>query len=576
MSATHFISLSPSRAIFLRETRTALTLSGSFIRGVDDGEALARFQQLLQRYPKDTFVFIVDTVNEEMVVEPVPPLRPRDLRQMMKRRIESRGRERRLTTWRTNGRRPLLPARATPGLGAVVVVSTLTVDGGLQAWLDAAVAAQVRIAEVLSPALLAASVARRLRRDAPSGLLVTVQPGGLRQTLVVDGLVKFTRIARLAEEGATSASIAAECTRTVQYLLMNQLLARETLGNRKARVWIVTDGISDPNDLPARLSADSASEIEVRRIRAAELGARRLKGTAPSFLGASHLWADNRLVATVGAGYATPTLRVRHVGARIARAIVTVGVALLTASVVALAGVELWVSLETQPVDPVAQHRLAEHEALAEILQRYPVPGTEMRRVVERDRALRQRALDAVLPLQRLARALDEVAEVTLERLSWDRGGIASNGSTGGDGDDGAVAATVVGAPASNALPGAAPDVPPWSPAAGTRSSEAEAGAAAPFDATSGATDPADFVMFRIEARVEPLTTKRAANASAAHLVDALARQCGCAVTLVTPPFDPSPATGFSADLKTTEGNQTGGFVATMQYPSGARRAVAR
>lgn len=598
MSHPHFIYLSGTHAVFLREMGSSLSLTTSIARSEDDANALERFKTHLDQYRGDEFVFIVDSVNEELVVEEVPRLRPRDLRAMMTRRVEQRTREKKLATWRAAPQHAfgevslrgvslgkLFAARALPGApgghsnaavgnaansGPDTVPVTMSLLGldGIQAWIDAAIAVNVRIADVVSPALLASTLAQRLGRGVRSGLIVTVTPAGLRQTLVIDGQTRFTRLARLADSGADGESIAAECTRTLQYLLMNQLLSRKWLEARQSKVWILSDGIVDAERLPSRLKADSAGEIEVRRLRADEGGARRFKGPLPHALGAAHLWADSRLLAGAGLGYATPAHRNQHVAARLARTIVATGLAFSTLGALALAGVELVAALDVQPTDPAAERKAQEHRELAALLQRYAIPGTEMRRVVELDSRLRARALDPLLPLQGIARAMVETPEVRLERLSWQRA-IASPLSVGGAGPVAIPAGPTGNTPPGNALPGA----PLQSLANGGLVDGAMAvspPAIAPDSAANGAdpADPAERVEFRIEARIDPLRGKASANASARRFADSLARQCNCTVELSTPPFDPSATTGFSADLKAPESNAKPEFVVTMSMRS--------
>ncbi len=578
MSNPHFIHLTGTNALFMRESRSMLSIEASITRNGDgDDDALARFRHQLLRFPSDDFVFVVDSVNEELVAEEVPRLRARDLKAMMARRVEQRTREKKLATWRSTSRRSPWPARALPSGNPAstpntesLVMGLLGTDG-IQPWLDVATAAKARVADVLSPALLASGIAHRLRRDAPHGLLAMVTPAGLRQTLIVDGQVRFTRLARLAETGADSASIAAECTRTIQYLLMNQAMSRAMLATQQSRVWIVTDGILDPQGLPARLKADSAGEIEVRRVRADELGARRVKGPLPLGLGSAHLLADARLVATAGRGYASPALRNRHVAARLARTIVGTGLAFATAGALALGGVELHAALDVEPIDPMDERRLQAHREMAELLQRYDVPGTEMRRVVELDERLRARAVDPLVPLQRIALAMKENPGVRLERLSWARTGVsaASNANETGA----SVAPDMnTAAPGGNALPGAA-----QVPGAGAVAPVATVATVPLADArgTSPAGTDADAAVdFRIEARVEPLGRKEQANATARRFLESLGRHCGCETRLLTPPFDPSPASGFSADLKSPDSNAKAEFLVTLRYlPTLARRS---
>ena len=62
------------QAVLLREQRSRLTLAGIIGRGDDDRIAAAALRSLLARFPNDRLTVVVDSVDEELLVESLPPL----------------------------------------------------------------------------------------------------------------------------------------------------------------------------------------------------------------------------------------------------------------------------------------------------------------------------------------------------------------------------------------------------------------------------------------------------------------------------------------------------------------------
>ena len=90
------------------------------------------------------------------------------------------------------------------GARVPVRIGLLAGDGGTAAGLQAVLAAGARIDRIASPALLAAPVAARLRPGPQRWPAGHRRPAGIRQTLVTDGVARFTRLAQLFEAGQTS------------------------------------------------------------------------------------------------------------------------------------------------------------------------------------------------------------------------------------------------------------------------------------------------------------------------------------------------------------------------------------
>jgi hypothetical protein len=515
------------QAVLLREQRSRLTLAGIIGRGDDDRIAATALRSLLARFPNDRLTVVVDSVDEELLVEALPPLGTRDLGELVARRLEHR-RERRLLSWAAPRRLAIPGWQRAEGARVPVRIGLLAGDGAIAPWLQAVLAAGARIDRIASPALLAAPVAARLGRGRNDGLLVTVGPAGIRQTLVTEGVARFTRLAQLFDGGADVGAILAECRRTLEYLLMNQLVRRDAIAGGRLRLWLVADGIGAGGALPPSLAVDSASSIALHAVNGADLGAPRVDRPLSGNVGGAVLWTDRRLAGALAGGYETAAARRPLLVARLQRAMVGGAAGLALASAAALATVELAAAWDDdQPARATNAWQQDAEQRLSAAVSRLPISGSEMRRLVTADRMLRDRRIDLDALLQPIAVAVQSSPTVRLERLGWAR---------------------------------AAP--------------QPEAPALPPAEIT-------------IESTIRLPATKREANDAAQRFATALAAGCGCPTVLSRPPYDPDAATAFSGHGQADPLVAAGGggraqdkatFVVRMQQPrvagGGSRRAA--
>ena len=152
--------------------------------------------------------------RQEQHADEVPRVAGRDRRALIRRRIEQRFREAEfsiatpLSATATTGRRAARPQATVP-----VLLSALRGSVALNPWLPALREAERQIVSMVSPALMAPRVTKRIRPH-DSGLLATLGPDGLRQTVIVGGRLRFSRIAT-ALDGATAETVRDELLRTL-------------------------------------------------------------------------------------------------------------------------------------------------------------------------------------------------------------------------------------------------------------------------------------------------------------------------------------------------------------------------
>lgn len=561
MTARYVLHLNARGAVAMRGTRRGIAVLGRFDRAVDAATPPEGADLLFASTPRARWEFVVDSVDEELHVEDMPPLRGADRSRMMARRIAQRFRDRRLATWmpigsmgggagggvggRNRGLVRWFGAKATPAAAAgegggagegsaaprqQVLLAGLTIDQDLEAWSTLARTRGVRLAGVRSPALLAADVARRLGAGA-TGLLVTVQPAGIRQTLIVDGRPRFTRLAVVAGGRIDAAAVVPEVTRVMQYLLMSQIVPRDRMRDGGFVGWVVADGVSSPELLPEELVVDNSSAVAVRRLTAATLGATAVLDEGGQPLADDDpaaglaIWTQPGLYRAGGCDYASTAMRAVDRQATLSRAIIGVGSGALVASLLAYVGVIAVDQLLPSAVQPVLSRAdAAEFARLEAERAKANVAGGEMARVVTAERGLREQALAPMPLVQAIGQVLSEAVDVRLNSLSWSR--VVAGQGGGSDGSEG------VGT-AAQGLPGV---------------DSGSSGAAGPSGADGAQAGQSALGVLRVLVRAElpePLS-KAAANARAEVIARVLGSACRCSAALVSPPFDAEPSTGYT------------------------------
>ncbi|HMN79791.1 MAG TPA: hypothetical protein PKA20_07650 [Burkholderiaceae bacterium] len=540
-AALHYLYLFSGGLITLRDEADGLKLSGHFERpaghGADDAAGTAPawadgFAQLLDTHRRDRYVWLVDTVDEELQLEQLPRMRGSDLRKFTARRLEQRFRSKNLATWRPGaaatrrGWRAWLPAA---GETMPVLLAALGSEQLMQPWLSIAERAKVVIEGIHSPALLARALARRIVPD-PTGLLVSLHPAGLRQTLLVDGGVRFTRLAAIGAAPGIDA-VRLECERALQYLLMTQVVSRPLITGPEFRLWLAADGTAEASRMPSALQIDNTTRLSVGLIDAAAFGAPAIDGEERTgeepTLGAVAMWLQPALWQRRSDGYAIPRIRLHAQIAQRRRWMLGSAQAALVIALAGNAAVELVDRFGDEDARLLAklQTERRERDRLQQQVADAAVNGAEMRRVVELDATLRERTMDAGSLLTGVARALAPDDSLKLRRMSWSRGELSDGGSGG-------PAAAATATPAL-AMPAAAMPF-------------GSAPAAAPPAMPATTTDDGARAHARIIGEFEQVPAMLEANRRVEAFARRLAAQCGCDAKVRRLPYDPEPTQAYS------------------------------
>lgn len=197
-----------------------LTLEQRFASGE---EGVSAFGAYVSEHPDSLYYVLADLVEEDFAQESIPAVRGKDRKALLGRKIAQRYRDTSLALVLSLG-----IAEAGGRREEKVLFASFTNTQLLQAWLTVLRSREARLVGVYSLPLITPLVGARIHFKSPSYLMVSVAEGGLRQTYVENGQVRFSRLGRAdqSDPRALAETCAAESSRIQQYLVNLRLIQR--------------------------------------------------------------------------------------------------------------------------------------------------------------------------------------------------------------------------------------------------------------------------------------------------------------------------------------------------------------
>ena len=499
------------------------------------------FRDWITRSRGDTISFLLDSADEEIEIDELPNVRGRDRDKVLDRRLKQRFRDAALTTWIVSQSGAGKKDAKSPATRECTLLVGLRQRNPMMLWIESALAAGARIVAVDSLALRTAQLLRS-HGKAGTALLASVQPGGLRQSLVHKGEVCFTRLQPL-ELGAPWARVAEELDRTVRFLMMSRAYLRPLIQAGTVPIVVIGAGIDS--------QSAGAHEAQALPLREAAVpitwldGPDAAGGEAHAPLGGLHFF----LAPQHGhrANYAPPDMRANW---RTARSLAA-GWSFATIALLLALGANLFIQYTLSGrMDAVgARPRMAAVEGVREQARRIEqrlgtqaISAEQMDAVVQLATQLRSRQVDAAQTLRWIGQGLARETALSLDEIAWEPAQPLG----------GAGAPPTVGAPAIAPVP------QPLAP---------EPGAINPAGPLASATTP---TVIRISGTVDPATSKELANNKVAELFARLKAGCGCMGRIVVLPYDPSMDVAFAASLRDSNRPAAPHFTLELQRPAPA------
>lgn len=455
--------------------------------------SVTEFEQWLIERKNHRVEVLVDSVDEQQHLEILPPLSLGDRHALIQRKLTQRFRDADFTTYK------LKRIREDGKRKTSALLMALRGEEHFKPWLDLLVKHRIRVDSLTSPTLLTEPLVDTFRPGG-SGLLVSLNPAGLRQTVVIDGRVRFSRLATLSTDEAPE--IQSEITRTLQYLLMSQRINRDEIRGGEFEVWMIDTGFDQQIGIAQTLFIDQGATVTVRIVDPAQMGIPVLAGQT----GLS-LWLQvpgRRKVKD----YRTLTLGRFARLAAMRRVLWSGSAATAVAGILGLLTVDSLI--RTQLPDTSRQRALlTQYERigndLTEQLASYPVSAREMEATVLFANRARERTVLPWAVLRAVGNGMSDDPGIRIDRLHWTSDDEA-NGSQGA------------------ASPGLM------------------------NSAQASAQPEPDLTNITIQGAVDPTWPKERANDEVMAIASRIAGQCSCEPGEVKLPYDPSPTVGIAQD----------------------------
>lgn len=391
----------------------SLTLEGRYPA---NGEGVAAFTAYVAARRGSLFHLVADVADEGFHYEAVPHVAGKDRQALLERKLSQYFYGSPLTCAVSLGREKA--GRRDERL----LFAALTRPQAVETWLAVLRAAEARVAGIYSLPLATPGVAARLGMRQPRLMMVSAGRGGVRQTFLEKGQLRFSRFTPLPDAGLKelATACAQEAARTYQYLVGQRLLPRGTvlpvLVLANSDHWLI---FSD--------RCRSTDELEVQLVdTGAAAKAAGLK-TAPAGSLSETLFLHAVVANPPPAQFAAPAELRPYRLWQASFALQAAGAAVLVACL-AVAGRD-WLEVMTlrERLDTLSAAARTDQQRYASLmasLPPLPVPVQELRAVVGGFERIEQQGIGP-LPLYReLAAVLDRQPRVELDRIEWSLPGV--------------------------------------------------------------------------------------------------------------------------------------------------------
>lgn len=197
-------------------------LSAEFKRENNDG-GFAAFSDYVSKHRGSLFYLLADVVEEDFFQEVLPKVGGKDRALLLGRKLSQRYRDATLALTSSLG------IETGARREERILFSSFTNTQQFQPWLATLRSHEARLVGVYSVPLITPQLIERSAFKATRCLVVSLQSGGLRQTLVEGGRMRFSRLGRIdsSDPARTAQNFVAESARIQQYLAGLKLLPRD-------------------------------------------------------------------------------------------------------------------------------------------------------------------------------------------------------------------------------------------------------------------------------------------------------------------------------------------------------------
>ncbi|MDD3815008.1 MAG: hypothetical protein PHZ02_10215 [Desulfocapsaceae bacterium] len=413
-----------------------------------DEQGLDEFKRYLSSPPDSPLYLVADVIEEDFRLENVAHVLGKDRKALLERKVSQFFRTTEYRSARVQGR------EESGRRDDQVLFSALTNNEQIGFWVKQILAQKVPLQGIISvPWLMELFAGSQHLDQIPQLLLVNLeQQGGLRQTYIQAGQLKFSRMTSLVTVRASSLveTIVAECSHTRQYLERLKLLPRD----QPLDIHLVVQAeIGEEIAEGLENSALFRFHFHETRIVAAEFGIDPglQDGQGVVFLALMQALRTKGLFNIYASGAVTRYYRLRQI-----RRWLIVGTSLFFA-VALVIGFSLLADGfkqrgEQKRLDREAKQFEQQYQSLQQNLPESPLPAKAMQNVVESVEKIQRQAASPMEVMGLVSRALRACPDIRLQKLDWKLAVSTSNSEEGAEGTAVAGQSVVSGEVAAPAL----------------------------------------------------------------------------------------------------------------------------
>jgi hypothetical protein len=381
-----------------------------------DENGVAGFSKYVGAASGSLCYVLADVVEEDFFQENIPYVRGADRRALLARKLAQRYRDISLALPLSLGSETHAGRREER-----ILYMSFTNTQQFQPWLEVLRSHEARVVGVFSVALIAALTGKRLGFKGGRYLMVSLQQGGLRQSYVENGRIRFSRLGRVDFSDARSIAqdCAAESLRIQQYLVNARVLPRE---GPPLDVLVLAPG--EHKELYEAACVDSARlqfHVDDMGAVAKALGLK----SVPAGTLAEGLFLHVLASSTPREQYAADRLRRYYDLWRVRVGLVAAGAAAFVLCLLVSAArlIDIHQINDQARNDRIQEARASEEYArLQTRFPKTPVSGENLKTVVKNYRVVLRQSASPARMFVEISEAVTAVPQIEIDKIDWEFG----------------------------------------------------------------------------------------------------------------------------------------------------------
>lgn len=380
-------------------------------RFAGDAPGTEAFVEFLRRHRSSIYYLIADVSEEGYQIEDVPYVQGRDRQALIERRLAQYFFGTPLAAAISLGR------DKTGRRDEKIMFTALTRPQHFEPWLEAIGEAEVALAGIYSLPLVIANLFHSLQRRSGRYLLLSLSNSGLRQSFLVDGQLRFSRLTPLATDPIAefSSACAIEAEKIYQYLIGQREIER---GQR-----LETLVLCHPSQLEnLRRRCHNTDELRFDFVDLTAVSHTIGLKTPPED-SRSELLFTHLLLKKPPPWQFAPAPARRFYRLWQWRTAINAAAVVILASCVLFgikAGVQTYaLRQQTESLSTATAIDQRKYEAVLKTLPPVPVSADQLRNLVSRYEELEKHSPQIDTTLQQISRALETSPRVDLRRIDW-------------------------------------------------------------------------------------------------------------------------------------------------------------